>query len=259
MKGLKQALETVCVAFSLYSRLPVPQVAWTAANMRFALCALPLVGAAAGLAMFVWNAAALWLGLGNSLRAAGLVLAPVLVAGGIHLDGFCDTCDALASHADTPKKLEIMKDPHAGAFALIGLACYFTFYFGLACQWAPDGKQIGLMTLCMALERALAGLAMCRLPCAKNSGLAHAFADAAAKKQTTVFLGVLSLALAGGLVWLGGRAGLLALAAALLCLAYYRRLALKQFGGVTGDLQGYFVQLCEICCLSALVLSDLLW
>ena len=115
------------------------------------------------------------------------------------------------------------------------------------------------MSLCLALERALAGLAMCLLPCAKNSGLAHAFADAAAKKQTAVFLGLVSLALAGGLARLGGSAGLLALAAALLCLAYYRRLALKQFGGITGDLQGYFVQLCEICCLSALALGGVLW
>ena len=151
MKGPKTLLETLCVAFSLYSRLPMPQIQWTAANMRWALCALPLVGAAAGLAMLLWNGLALRLGLGLPLRAAGLLLAPVLVTGGIHLDGFCDACDALASHADTPKKLEIMKDPHAGAFALIGLACYFAFYFGLVCQWAPDGRQIGLMSLCLAL------------------------------------------------------------------------------------------------------------
>ena len=259
MKRLKTLLETLCVAFSLYSRLPMPQIQWTPANMRYALWALPLIGVVAGLVMSLWNGVALRLGLEAPLRAAGLALAPVLVTGGIHLDGFCDTCDALASHADASKKLEIMKDPNAGAFALIGLACYFTLYFGLACQWAPDGKQTGLMTLCLALERSLAGLAMCRLPCAKNSGLAHAFADAAAKRQTTVFLGFLSLALAGGLLWGGRQAGLLAFAAALLCLAGYRRMALRQFGGITGDLQGYFVQFCEISCLAALVLSGILW
>lgn len=259
MRRFKTMLETLCVAFSLYSRIPMPQIQWNAANMRYALAALPLVGAAAGLALLLWSLIAARLGLGAPLRAAGLLLMPVLVTGGIHLDGFCDTCDALASQGDRQRKLEIMKDPNAGAFAVIGLACYLILYFALACQWQPEGRQIGLLTLCLMLERALAGLALCLLPCARNSGLAHAFADAAAKKQTTVLLAVLALALSAGLVWQGGRTGLLALAALALCLVWYRRLALRQFGGVTGDLQGYFVQICEISALAALVLGGILW
>lgn len=259
MRKIKTLLQTVCVAFSLYSRIPMPQILWDAANLRYAMCALPLVGAAAGLAMLLWNLLAVRLNLGPSLWAAGLLLAPVFVTGGIHLDGFCDTCDALASHGERQRKLEIMKDPHTGAFAVIGLVCYLLLYFGLACQWSPDRRQVGLMTMCLMLERCLAGLALCLLPCAKDSGLAHIFADAAAKKQTAAFLAALSLALSAGLVWLGGRSGWLALAALALCFVHYRRLALGQFGGITGDLQGYFVQICEISTLATLVLGRILW
>ena len=48
MKRLKTLLETLCVAFSLYSRLPMPQIQWTPANMRYALWALPLIGVVSG-------------------------------------------------------------------------------------------------------------------------------------------------------------------------------------------------------------------
>ena len=41
-------LETVSVAFSMFSALPVPHVMWDEKNMRYALCAFPLVGVAAG-------------------------------------------------------------------------------------------------------------------------------------------------------------------------------------------------------------------
>lgn len=43
---------------------------------------------------------------------------PLLVTGGIHIDGFSDTMDALSSHAERQKKLEIMDDPHIGAFGV---------------------------------------------------------------------------------------------------------------------------------------------
>ena len=72
-------------------------------------------------------------------RAAGFCLVPVWVTGGIHLDGYADTCDALASYGDTAKKLAILKDPHCGAFAVIRLCSYFAAYLMLcACvQFTP--------------------------------------------------------------------------------------------------------------------------
>ena len=38
-------LQTVAVAFAMFSALPVPQPTWNEKNMRYALCAFPLVGA----------------------------------------------------------------------------------------------------------------------------------------------------------------------------------------------------------------------
>ena len=99
----------------------MPNVEWKPESMRYMMCFFPLVGVVIGLLLagWVWLSGAL--GFGAILRGAGSVLIPAAVSGGIHLDGFADTCDALASNAGPERRGEILKDPHTGAFAVIGL------------------------------------------------------------------------------------------------------------------------------------------
>ena len=108
-------LQTMAVAFAMFSALPVPQFTWNSKNMRYALCAFPLIGGVIGALWSLCGA----LPLPDMIRAGGFCLIPVLVTGGIHLDGYADTSDALSSYGDREKKLEILKDPHCGAFAVI--------------------------------------------------------------------------------------------------------------------------------------------
>ena len=235
------ALQTIAVAFAMFSALPMPQFDWNEKNMRYALCAFPLVGVVCG---------ALWCVCGVlPLPAAGFCLVPVWVTGGIHLDGYADTCDALSSYGDTAKKLEILKDPHCGAFAVIRLCSYFAAYFAL-CGCVAFTPRVGVLwTLALVGERALSGLAVAAFPLAKNTGLAHTFATAADRVRVRQVLAVLCAMLAVGLTALGGWA--LVLAAGCVFARYYV-VAKKQFGGVTGDLAGWFLQKCEIWMLAAL-------
>ena len=239
------ALQTIAVALAMFSALPMPQFDWNEKNMRYALCAFPLVGAVCG---------ALWcvcgvLPLPAAARAAGFCLVPVWVTGGIHLDGYADTCDALSSYGDTAKKLEILKDPHCGAFAVIRLCSYFAAYFAL-CGCVAFTPRVGVLwTLALVGERALSGLAVAAFPLAKNTGLAHTFATAADRVRVRQVLAALCAMLAVGLTALGGWA--LVLAAGCVFARYYV-VSKKQFGGVTGDLAGWFLQKCEIWMLAAL-------
>lgn len=59
----------------------------------------------------------------------------------------------------------------------------------------------------------------------------------------------------GLVLWLNWVLGLASLVAAALVFLYYRRLCNRQFGGVTGDLAGYFLQLCELAVLTGIVLA----
>ena len=122
------------IAFSMFSRIPMPNADWNDKNMRYAFCFFPLVGvviAAAGYGiMYLFE----FLAFSPLFTAVVITIIPVLITGGIHLDGFCDTSDALSSHQPREKKLEILKDSHSGAFAVISCAVYFVLYYGAATQ-----------------------------------------------------------------------------------------------------------------------------
>lgn len=250
--------ETAAVAFAMFSALPVPQPVWNEKNMRYALCAFPLVGVACGLAFWGWMALCSRLPVPMLLQAGGLCILPVLITGGIHLDGYADTCDALASCQDSAKKQEILQDPHCGAFAVIRLCTYFVAYFALCSAVLADARSILCMGFAFVLERLLSGYAVAAFPLAKNTGLAHTFASAADRKRVKTILLLLCILTGLLLIVLGGLTGAVMLAAALLAFWQYHRVACRQFGGTSGDLAGWFLQKAELWMLAALVGSRLI-
>ena len=62
--------ETIAVAFAMFSALPVPQPEWNRRNMRYALCAFPLIGVVIGGLWWGWSALCGALHLPDLLRAA---------------------------------------------------------------------------------------------------------------------------------------------------------------------------------------------
>ena len=123
---------SLIIAIAMYSKIPMPQAEWNEKNMRYAMCFFPVVGVVIGAAEFAAGYALLhWLHCKPLLFSVAMTLIPVLITGGIHLDGFADTVDAMSSYAERERRLEILKDPHTGAFAIIGLCCYFLANVGI--------------------------------------------------------------------------------------------------------------------------------
>lgn len=251
-------LQTIAVAFAMFSAIPVPQPVWTEKNMRCALCAFPLIGVVCGLLWWGWAALMGSVCGPPLLLAGGLCAIPVLVTGGIHLDGYADTSDALGSCGSPEKKQEILKDPRCGAFAVIRLCTWFVVYFALCASVRWDEGALWCMGLAFVLERCLSGLAIASFPLAKNTGLAHTFATAADKKRVRAVLAASSVLLAAALIFVGGLAGVFMVLAAGFILWRYYRVSKKQFGGITGDLAGWFLQRAELWMLGALAASQLL-
>ncbi len=247
-------LRSISLAFSMFSRIPMPRTDWNEKNMRYMMCAFPLVGAAVGLVILLWWRLCLLLELSAVLRAAGLALLPVAVTGAVHLDGFCDTVDALASHAPTERRREILKDPHTGAFAVIWVCAYLLFYFALCVELVPSREAVLLHALGFVLSRCLSGLSVVTFPAAGGAGLLSTFKTSAEKKRSAAVLLALFFLVWGGMAIVLPPAGALLLLAALLCYAALYRTAQRAFGGMSGDLAGWFLQLCELSMLAALVL-----
>lgn len=247
------ALETIAVAFGLYSVLPVPQFVWKEKNTRYALAAFPLVGVALGL---VWQAACALsaaLALPDILRGALLCVLPTLVTGGIHLDGYADTSDALASHAAPERKQAILRDPHIGSFAVLRLCVYFVLYFALCASVEPTGAMARNVRLSFVLSRALSGTLLTRLPVAQGSNMVKAFADVADKQWIRAILTFVCAVCLVGFYCYGG--WMVFFAATLVSAAVtvrYVRLATRDFGGTSGDLAGWFLVKLEFWLLAVL-------
>lgn len=257
---MKDFFNSVLVAFSMFSVIPVPKkrVRWDGQGMKYIMAAFPIVGIVIGAVVFVWIWLSGRLGLPDVLRALGLTLIPIALTGGIHLDGFADTCDALKSNASPERRREILKDPRAGAFAVIGVAVYLVAYFGLAAAFDPTLPNVVLLCTGFVMTRVISGMSVLLIPSA-GSGTVKAFHDAAAARSAGilmifVFLWIIGAGFAGAfsparslvssLLWI------IAGGASALYLAYTAK---RKFGGMSGDLAGWFLQICEIAQLAVIV------
>lgn len=242
------------IAFSMYSRIPVPQFEWKEEEMKYAMCFFPWVGAAIGLCLFGWHRLCRALGIGDTAYLLVGTALPLLITGGFHADGFMDTQDALSSCQSRERKLEILKDSHIGAFSVIRLALYGLIYIA---AFSEIREERTLIVVCIgfALSRTLSGIGVVSFCPARKTGLLRTFSDSAGKNALAFLL--LQLAVfAGAMAFVSPVAGLAALAGAAASFVFYRIKSYREFGGVTGDTAGYFLLLCEACTMAAAAAAE---
>ena len=91
-------IKSFFIAFSMYSKIPMPQFQWKDEDMRYALCFFPWVGAVIGALWYLWKWFCDRFAVGTLCYVAVGTAIPILITGGFHVDGFLDTCDALHSY-----------------------------------------------------------------------------------------------------------------------------------------------------------------
>ena len=213
--------------------------------MKSMLCFFPWIGIVIGALMFCWFMAADKLGvssLGSTLVGTAI---PLLVTGGFHVDGFMDTMDAFHSYQPKQKKLEILKDPHIGAFSVIMLAVYGLLFLG-ALSEVQDTDLIVIVCAGFVLSRVLSGIGVVSFPSAKIDGLLFTFASNAHKNRVKLSLYVQGIFTVLFMLSQSLGAGCMATITALGIFLYYDRKCKKELGGITGDTAGYFVCICEL-------------
>ncbi len=167
------------------------------------------------------------------LAAALLTAALVLLTRALHLDGFMDSCDALLGGFERRRRLEILRDPHVGAFAVVGLASLLLLKL-TALAALPQTSRLSVLLLFPCLSRWGMLLAMEMFPYIRREGLGTAFFG---NRGRWPLIGGLCLALSAAM-GLAGTTGvlLLALASAVSWAVGYW--AARALGGLTGDLYG---------------------
>lgn len=106
--------------------------------------------------------------------AVVIIVAEIILTGGLHLDGLIDSCDALFSGRGREEKLAIMKDCHIGAMGVLGLAVLLLLKLVFLLELpAEDYLQI-LLVMPMVGRWAMI-FTMYRYPYARKEGLGALF------------------------------------------------------------------------------------
>ncbi len=248
-------MRSLIIALSVFTRIPMPRVDWEKENMRFIFCWFPLIGLILGLLEYAWHMAAVYFGLGSFIYGSAAAVIPVVLTGGIHIDGFMDTCDALSSHGDKEKMQAVLADPHIGAFAIIYTIVYFLLYFGAFTQLYGDTASVICICAAYVLVRAMAVVFITSTEFSKKSGLLYSLTE----HNMTVVTSIITV------VWIMGSLGamecsrvvpsLVSVVLLILFQIFFRRTVLKKFGGVSGDPAGFYISVGELICLLAIAIG----
>lgn len=185
-------------------------------------------------------------GLVNALLIAALVG----MTRAIHVEGFMDACDALLGGFTRERRLEIMRDPHVGAFAVIGGMLL------LLLKWTALGALAGpfrlsALILFPSIGRWAILMVMGTFPYARSEGMGAAFQRG--RRSWHVALGLSTIAAAS--ILLAGPLGviLLVVGSAVAWAAGWWMARL--LGGLTGDTYGATNEVVELAVLLVVIVT----
>ena len=165
---MKSLWNSFKIAFAMFSKIPVPQAEWTKENMKYMFCFFPFIGAVIGAVSLGAAWLANYLGFNVTFLSVALTVLPVLITGGIHVDGLLDTADALSSWQERKRRLEILKDSNAGAFAVITAGVYFLCWLGAYSEICFDRQAMMIVAFGFMVSRCFSGLGVITLPKARE-------------------------------------------------------------------------------------------
>ena len=239
------------LALGLFTRLPVPLVEPKPVTFGRSVLFFPVVGLLLGLAM-AGVGALLWSSLPHFVVAGIAVALIAALSGGLHLDGLADTFDALGvsplgdAAARRERMLAVMRDPRMGPIGGAAL----TLVLLIKVSALSQSTDLVGWVLVPLLSRWLAGVLFSAFPYARQEGAGRAWHGTPTGLEgllgssliiiVVVFLGPVAI----GAVVAGAGVGF--------GFAAYMN---RRLGGLTGDVYGAAIELCEVATAVALVVS----
>jgi adenosylcobinamide-GDP ribazoletransferase len=198
----------------------------------------PFVGALLGL---ILSLGIFLFGLLPQMVIAALILAgSIIITGGMHLDGFADTCDGLGAFTTKERALEIMRDSRIGTMAAAGIIMLLIFKFSILTTM-PQGLMWRYLVLMDAFARWAQVLSCFSSRYARQEGKAKYFIEYAGWRELSIggifilFLFILLLGIKGLNLLL------VSLLPVLISLSYIK----NKIGGMTGDTIGAINEVAE--------------
>lgn len=243
---MKQLITAFSMCQTMFCHIPFPLKKWEESARPYLLLFLPLVGLEIGALWFLVHLLLQWVSVPAPVYGFIMTAIPVLLTGGIHLDGFMDVADAIGSWRDLEKRRAILKDSHVGAVAVIWVAFLILGYFAVFSSM-PTGKQLGSLFLIPVVSRCGSSLSVWNLKSMSTSQYAGSTTPGWCKGIVWCLL--IGCIAAGFLVFETAAPAIGAIGYALSLRKSYRLL-----DGMNGDISGFCICISELCATAALLL-----
>ncbi len=250
---MKNYFKGFALAFSMLSSLPFFRVHdFNKGINGYAVMFYPLVGFLLG--GMLWAVYTLLSGHLAPIHLGILIFTLwVLITGALHLDGLSDTIDGL--FVPKERALEVMKDPHSGG---MGMIFTVTFLILKASSLAVF-EAFYLLPIVLMFSRFNAVLAIYLFPYISENGM-----GALAKKELKtwqvflafiymVVLGIAQATFSGSAIHLVYSLKLLLVS--LIALFVIKLFFIKRYGGFSGDIYGFTIEITELVLLNAILLG----
>jgi len=166
----------------------------------------------------------------------------VLITGALHLDGFSDTLDGLFVAKE--RSLEVMKDPHAGGMGMIFSVTFLMFKASSVIYL----ELYYLLPLIMMLSRFNAVIAIYMFEYVSPKGMSTLAKEEFTKAHfvlASIYVFIFVLAFHA----------LPLLLASILTLYLLKLFFIKRYGGFTGDIYGFAIEVTELILLNLVIIS----
>ncbi|HIZ90447.1 MAG TPA: adenosylcobinamide-GDP ribazoletransferase [Candidatus Mucispirillum faecigallinarum] len=254
-------IKSFLICLSMYTTIPVPQISWDNKNMKYIFFMLPLIGIMLGLIEYLIYIFAVYFNISSILYAALSTAALILFTGGIHLDGYADTMDAVFCHGDIEKRRQVLSDAHTGAFAVIYTILYIILLFAGFENMFNKNLPVFIFILIFMISRLFVLYLIAFIPSSQNKGLLYIFSSKENKKLLLIYTFAVTFVLFFLTYILINYKFVIILLLILVIISiilikYFK----KVFGGISGDLAGFSICIYEISALLLFsIFRQILW
>ncbi|MDR1703685.1 MAG: adenosylcobinamide-GDP ribazoletransferase [Clostridiales bacterium] len=238
------------MSLGMFTAIPLPRNKWEESCVGLMIPSMPAAGAVIGL---IWAGLA-WVllraGAPSAITAAALSLAPFILTGFLHLDGYMDTCDAVLSRRPLEEKLRILKDPHTGAFAVIAVMALFIMQYASLDAITEGIADIAAFAFIPVISRALSAMAVLCLKPMAQSGYARMFYEKSRTAHKIAVLVIIAIS-AVSFALHSALCGIVIFLAMTLAFILAVFPAYREFSGISGDITGFALVISELAGLLA--------
>ncbi|VYU50312.1 adenosylcobinamide-GDP ribazoletransferase [Clostridium tertium] len=241
---MKNLIKGFIMDITMFTILPMPYKVWEDNAVCHMMKLYPIIGLIVGSVNYLVYIIANYFNLPLIIISALTMIAPFIITGMLHLDGFMDVCDALLSRRDKKEKIRILKDPNTGAFSVISLGILFIINFSSVYSIIEGNENIIGIIIIPIISRALMGYMLLKKDTMKESSLGSYFKTGTGKIDIVVLNFLLLLALIA-LIFLFGISGIILGGCIILSAIISVNKSIKELGGMSGDIAGYGLVISE--------------